>query len=54
MKPKDYDHKYTNKSDGQTFYGYDDDEANKTFWYNKDGELDSVTNRHHDNKDEDD
>ena len=49
-KNKDYDHKYTNKSDGKTFYGYDDE--NETTWYDKDGNLDSVTSRYHNNKDD--
>ena len=45
--PDDYDRTSTNDEDGQTFYGYDDDDG-KTTWYDKDGNLDSVTNTPHD------
>lgn len=31
-----------NESDGQTFYGYDDGDGH-TFWYDKEGDLDSCT-----------
>ena len=32
----------TNESDGQTFYGYDDDDG-RTSWYDDDGNYDSYT-----------
>lgn len=39
----DADRIYKNQSDGMTFYGYDDHETGETFWYDKKGNLDSVT-----------
>ena len=33
----------TNESDGQVFYGYDDDEVGVTEWYDTSGNLDSYT-----------
>jgi hypothetical protein len=38
----DYDRIEVNESDGQTFYGYDDDDG-ETDWYTEDGTLDSST-----------
>lgn len=38
-----YDRVSRNESDGQVFYGYDDDDVGKTFWYTEDGSLDSAT-----------
>lgn len=43
---EDADHTYTNESDGQTFYGYDDGDG-RTDWYDEDGHLDSVTPEYH-------
>lgn len=43
MRPRGYDRTETNKSDGQTFYGYDDKEDGTTDWYTDDGTLDSTT-----------
>jgi hypothetical protein len=43
MDPNDYDRTTENESDGQTFYGYDDEEAGTTDWYTEDGILDSTT-----------
>lgn len=42
MRPENYDRTETNKSDGQTFYGYDDEDGT-TEWYDEDGVLDSRT-----------
>lgn len=39
----DYDRFERNESDGQGFYGYDDEETGTTEWYTEDGVLDSVT-----------
>ena len=38
-----YDRVHINEDDGQTFYGYDDEETGRTDWYKEDGTLDSVT-----------
>lgn len=43
MKPENYDRRYRNESDGQVFYGYDDEENGRTDWYTEDGTLDSYT-----------
>jgi len=40
--PKDYDRISTNKSDGQVFYGYDDDDGS-TVWYDADNNADCIT-----------
>ena len=42
MGPGDYDRVETNDSDGQTFYGYDNDNGT-TDWYSESGQLDSTT-----------
>ncbi|WCF11557.1 hypothetical protein NDS46_31870 (plasmid) [Paenibacillus thiaminolyticus] len=42
MDPKDYDRTTQNESDGQTFYGYDNDDGT-TDWYTEDGISDSRT-----------
>ena len=39
---KDYDRVDVNESDGQSFYGYDNDD-NTTSWYDSAGNLDSIT-----------
>lgn len=39
---RDWDRMDRNESDGQTFYGYDNDD-NTTSWYDSDGHLDSIT-----------
>lgn len=39
----DYDRFERNESDGQGFYGYDDEKTGTTEWYTEDGVLDSVT-----------
>ena len=36
------DRKETNESDGQVFYGFDNDDGT-TDWYTRDGALDSIT-----------
>lgn len=41
--PRDYDRTSQNESDGQKFYGYDN-ENGTTDWYTEDGHLDSRTN----------
>ena len=41
--PKKYDRESVNESDGQRFYGYDDEETRTTAWYDEDGNLDCVT-----------
>lgn len=38
----DYDRVSTNKSDGQTFYGQDNEDGTTT-WYDKRGDVDSIT-----------
>lgn len=38
----DADVTYTN-GDGQTFYGYNDEESNTTIWYGEDGIVDCIT-----------
>ena len=43
MSNKDFDRTYTNKSDGQNFFGYDDEDTGTTDWYTEDGVLDSST-----------
>ena len=42
--PKKYDRESVNESDGQHFYGYDDEETEKTVWCDEDGNTDSITN----------
>lgn len=42
MDPKDYDRTSQNESDGQKFYGYDDEESGTTAWYTEDDFLDCV------------
>lgn len=42
-KPKDYDRIDVNDSDGQKFYGYDDEDG-KTTWYDENNNIDSITN----------
>lgn len=32
-----------NESDGQEFYGYDEEETGRTTWYTEDGDLDCET-----------
>lgn len=49
--PNDYDRTSTNESDGQTFYGYDNDDG-ETVWYTEDGTLDSVTDTPSDDYDD--
>lgn len=39
----DYDRIDVNDSDGQVFYGYDDEDTGTTTWYDKDGGLDCIT-----------
>lgn len=43
MDPNDYDRTTENESDGQMFYGYDQDDGT-TDWYTEGGILDSATN----------
>jgi hypothetical protein len=43
MEPNDYDRTTQNESDGQIFYGHDNDDGT-TDWYTKDDILDSTTN----------
>lgn len=50
MGPKDYDRTTTNDSDGQVFYGYDDEDTGTTAWYTEDGCLDSETNTPYDDE----
>ena len=38
----DYDRTWTNETDGQEFYGVDNEDGTTT-WYDEDGCLDSVT-----------
>lgn len=52
MGPKDYDRITQNEDDKQVFYGYDDEEEKKTYWYTKDDILDSVTPTPFDDEDE--
>ena len=40
-----------NESDGQVFYGFDNDNGT-TDWYDKDGNLDSYTKTPHDEDDD--
>lgn len=40
------------KSDGQTFYGYDDKEEGTTDWYDKNGMLDCTTPTPHNDDDD--
>lgn len=42
MEDTDWDRTKTNSSDGQTFYGQDDDDGYTT-WYNEDGGIDCRT-----------
>ena len=41
--PSDADRISVNQSDGQKFFGFDDEETGTTAWYDEDGNLDSVT-----------
>lgn len=43
MCEKDYDRYDVNESDGQVFYGYDDEDTGTTAWYTADGNLDYIT-----------
>lgn len=43
MRDNDFNRTYKNESDGQIFYGYDDEDTGKTDWYTPDGVLDSST-----------
>ena len=49
--PGDHDRTYTNESDGQKFYGYDNDNGT-TDWYTEDGTLDSYTETPSDDDDD--
>lgn len=42
MEDTDWDRTKTNDSDGQTFYGSDNDDGTTT-WYDEDGHCDSTT-----------
>ena len=41
-RPSGYDRIDRNESDGNIFYGYDDDDGTTT-WYDSDNNLDSIT-----------
>ena len=45
FEPKNYDRKSVNESDGQCFFGYDDEESGTTAWYDEDGNLDCLTRK---------
>lgn len=47
MAPEDYDRVDYNE-DGSVFYGYDDEDVGKTFWYDEDNNLDSCTDTPYD------
>ncbi|HIE5864182.1 TPA: hypothetical protein ACXNXA_000236 [Clostridium botulinum] len=51
MKPTDYDRIDVNKSDGQKFYGYDNEDGT-TDWYTEDDMLDSRTKTPSDDEDD--
>ena len=51
MGPDNYDRIDINDSDGQKFYGYDDDDGTTT-WYSENGDLDSRTDTPSDDEDE--
>lgn len=40
-----------NKSDGRTFFGFDDKKSGTTDWYDKDGNLDSYSKTPNDDDD---
>ncbi len=43
MWDDDYDRTWSNNdTDGETYYGYDDEDGNTT-WYDSDGNLDSIS-----------
>ena len=41
--PEGYDRVEVNESDGQVFYGYDDEEIGTTSWYDSDNNIDCIT-----------
>ena len=51
MRPTDYDRMDRNKSDGQIFYGYDNDDGT-TDLYTEDGTLDARTDTPSDDEQE--
>lgn len=50
--PENYDRVDVNESDGQVFYGYDDEESGRTYWYDSDNNLDSYTDTPYDDDDD--